>query len=138
MLLKDASERGPWASLLHNGYHLLQKKQYKGAFLNYLESSYLGTMFGHANAAMILEKFKPFKTEDLIYVEIDQIMRSDVIFQFLEKNRPNLIPKDLFKYHFDDYMQLLSKNGYHTLKVLSSESDKQNLQYYKYLSFRLY
>ena len=42
-LLKDASERGPWARLLLKAHNYLLKDELKASFIHYLESSYLGT-----------------------------------------------------------------------------------------------
>ena len=93
-----------------------------------MEASYLGIELGHVNAAMIMDKFQPFKSEDLIFDQIDSIMRKNSIFHSLISNRPDIIEKDLFSYLFNDYIQILSNFGkdfsYNTIKTLSGPSNR--------------
>lgn len=59
------------------------------------------------NVAIILEKFYPFKQEDVNYLDISQVLSQDPVFKTLQESANFKPPRDFIRFLYSDYLEAI-------------------------------
>lgn len=94
-------------SLNLKAHNAFKAKNYRLALSIYLEAAFLGYETAYVNAAIILDKFYPFKLIDISYQTITEILSDDPIFQTLQQSINFKPPTNFKKFLYSDYLSAI-------------------------------